>query len=477
MRSLNTSRPFCKRRQPEHPSKPSERPSKRQQLDHSASAYWDNLSTIHLTRSAIKELDRRNSSAEPPQTLHRPNTRYFLAEQNNRRHCPAAKPIPPTDFLSDCSPSQLKEINRLSRFGGPDLSDLKSYPYPTAMSSTTSSSRRKRRAESPPSSSTRGLKTTTKTTSTTYSRNFQQNLIDHGVYPEGYEYPNGQIPSTPNNMKDIIERLAQPRRSLSPTKFSDEDFRQFKRADTHASKEKPVTTTVIPILDGNIDDPKCVGGNYLFGNLAPLTDGTLSSAKPDHFFGTRPEQLKRPIRQALSDQIIPSTQHDLPMAPNFFLEAKGPDGSLAVVTRQACYDGALSARGIHALQSYRQEPVYDNNAYTLTSTYHGGTLKLYTTHISQSDDPDYHHEYFMTQVKGWSLTSDVETFRQGASAYRNARDWAKEKRDEFIRTANERFHDNPQSSPVSQHQASGLITILDDSDESTEPAGYEDAVE
>ncbi|EEH40420.1 hypothetical protein PAAG_02475 [Paracoccidioides lutzii Pb01] len=31
------------------------------------------------------------------------------------------------------------------------------------------------------------------------------------------------------------------------------------------------------------------------------------------------------------------------MAPNFFLEAKIPDGSLAVATRQACYDGALGA--------------------------------------------------------------------------------------------------------------------------------------
>ncbi|EFW14297.1 hypothetical protein D8B26_007044 [Coccidioides posadasii str. Silveira] len=117
---------------------------------------------------------------------------------------------------------------------------------------------------------------------------------------------------------------------------------------------------------------------YLFGNLAHLTDDTLSRAKPDHFYGARPEQLNRQIRKDLSDQIIPSTQDDLPMAPNFFLEAKGPDGSLAVATRQACYDGALGARGMHSLQTYRQDKLtYDNNAYTITSTYHGGQLKLY----------------------------------------------------------------------------------------------------
>ncbi|OJD27310.1 hypothetical protein ACJ73_01303 [Blastomyces percursus] len=171
----------------------------------------------------------------------------------------------------------------------------------------------------------------------------------------------------------------------------------------------------------------------------PLTDGTLAQAKPDRFYGARPEQLNRQIRNELCDYIIPSTQDDLPMVPNFFLEAKGPDGSLAVATQQACYEGALGARGMHALQSYQQDgSTYDNSAYTLTSTYHGGQLKLYTTHLSEPEDLGCHPEYIMTQLKGWSMTSDPGTFRHGASAYRNARDWAKEKRDEFIRAANER---------------------------------------
>ncbi|QVM12518.1 hypothetical protein D8B26_007141 [Coccidioides posadasii str. Silveira] len=162
-------------------------------------------------------------------------------------------------------------------------------------------------------------------------------------------------PAIPDNWKEINKRLVRTRPSLSPSKFSDGEFRKFKRADTHASKEKPVTTTVIPIIEGDIGDPKCTGGGYVFGNLAPLTDGTLAQVKPDHFDGARPEQLDRQIRKELSDQIIPSTQNDLRMAPNFFLEAKGPDGSLAVATRQACSDGALGARGMHSLQSYRQD--------------------------------------------------------------------------------------------------------------------------
>ncbi|KAN0070031.1 hypothetical protein V8E54_011612 [Elaphomyces granulatus] len=71
----------------------------------------------------------------------------------------------------------------------------------------------------------------------------------------------------PKNWPEINERLALPRTSPSPSKFNHDDFRKFKQADRHASKENPVIRSVIPI--------------------------------------------------------IPSTQDDLPMLPNF-LEAKGP---------------------------------------------------------------------------------------------------------------------------------------------------------
>ncbi|KFY83230.1 hypothetical protein V500_10127, partial [Pseudogymnoascus sp. VKM F-4518 (FW-2643)] len=38
-------------------------------------------------------------------------------------------------------------------------------------------------------------------------------------------------------------------------------------------------------------------------------------------------------------------------------------------------------------------------------------------------------EYVMTQIKTWGLTGDADTFRKGAAAYRNGRDWAKRQRD------------------------------------------------
>ncbi|OJD15792.1 hypothetical protein AJ78_03972 [Emergomyces pasteurianus Ep9510] len=477
MSPLETSHLSRKRQLPEHSS---ERHPKRQQLDQSTSTYWDNLSTIHLTKNALREHDRRNSALEQLRTLHKPanrqhrrlNTRQFQAEQKERLEL-----IRLPEFLRDSSRTQSKDIARLSRLGGPDLSDLKGYPVP--MISRTPSSRQKRRAESPPSSSTRDAKTMTKSSSTAYSRNFQQHLIDHSVYPYGYQYPNGRRLEKPRNWKEINEILGHPRASLSPPRFSEEVFENFARADAHASKENAVITTVIPILEGNISDRKRLGGEYPFGNLAPLTDGTLSAAKPDRFYGARPEELNRPIREALGNQIIPSTQHDLPMIPNFFLEAKGPDRSPAVAIRQACYDGALGARGMHALQSYLQDEVtYDHNAYTLTSTYQSGTLRLYATHISKPDDPNSRPEYIMTQVGGWYLSGDIETFRRGATAFRNARDWTKKKREELISKANERFRNaHSQTSSTSQYQPSDMAIILGDSDTSTEPAGNQDAAE
>jgi hypothetical protein len=217
--------------------------------------------------------------------------------------------------------------------------------------------------------------------------------------------------------------------------FSEEKFVQ---ADADAAKVKQVTTSVIPISKGISATPSAFSGGIPFTSLDHLTDGTLVPGNPD-IYGARPEQLDRRVRDDLTGQIIPSTQDDLPIVPNFFLAAKGPDGSLAVAGRQACYDGALGARGMHSLQSYGQEePVFGNSASTITSIYHGGQLKMFTSHPTQPTSPGSRPEYHMHQLRSFAMTDTVGTFRQGATYYRNTRDWAKERRDEAIRQANER---------------------------------------
>ena len=47
----------------------------------------------------------------------------------------------------------------------------------------------------------------------------------------------------------------------------------------------------------------------------------------------------------------------------------------------------------------------------------------------------------MTQLRSFAMTDTPDTFRQGASALRNARDWAEEKRKELIAAANGKVPD------------------------------------
>jgi hypothetical protein len=56
------------------------------------------------------------------------------------------------------------------------------------------------------------------------------------------------------------------------------------QADADAVKEKQVTTSVIPIIEGDIGDAKCVSGGIPFTNLGHLTDGTLVPGNPDIYY-------------------------------------------------------------------------------------------------------------------------------------------------------------------------------------------------
>ena len=201
-------------------------------------------------------------------------------------------------------------------------------------------------------------------------------------------------------------------------------------------------STVYPLIAGSADIPH--EENLLFGNLKDLTDGSIVKAKPDFYHGATPVEIDPRIREKLGTYIMPSKNTTAPCLPNFFLEAKGQTGSAVVARRQACYDGALGARGIHQLRSYiNPDTAFDNNAYTITATYHSatGSLTIYTTHPTLPKDPRNPVEYRMTQLNGWCMIGNEESFRQGASALRNARDWATEKRQDLMEAANNRVRD------------------------------------
>jgi hypothetical protein len=244
------------------------------------------------------------------------------------------------------------------------------------------------------------------------------------------------------SFNEINRELEKPRPSLFPPHHSvEEKFDEFVYEDSQVCKENKVTKRVIPIIEGEIRDVRCEGGDIPFNNLAPLdgfTEDDLTKAKPDLYYGARPEQLNPKIRRELGRHIIPSRDDSLPMVPNFFLEAKGPDGSLAVALRQACYDGALGARGMQSLRSYSQGAgACDNRSYTISTIYHGGTLKVYCHYACQPNGPDANPEYYMHQLNAWSLTGNPGSFVKGITAFRNARDLAERWRNEAIAHAND----------------------------------------
>ena len=277
-----------------------------------------------------------------------------------------------------------------------------------------------------------------------YDAGFEQHLINHSVYPYGYRHADGRRAPKPENWADIQQMMIQSRPSLSPSRFSDNDFERFVDKATDAVDEADVIKKVFPILEGESDMPS--GSKRLFTNLAPLTDGTIVADQPDYYYGARPSQLDLRVRKDLNTYVIPSKKDKAPVLPNDYTEWQGPEGNWVVVERQACYDGAIGARAMQHLQSYGQpEPVYDNNAYVITRAFDGSHLHMYTTHPTAPTSLGGLPEYHMNQLNSWGMTGNIETFRQGATAYRNARDWAKKKRDEFIETVNKRAASPPQN--------------------------------
>ncbi|KAL4812495.1 hypothetical protein BDW67DRAFT_178638 [Aspergillus spinulosporus] len=347
---------------------------------HPPPLFWDRLTKLWLTKSALKEVDRQNKPLSPSQD--------FLS--NDYTFAP--------DFLRNCSATCLQEIRRLSRCGGPDLSDIRNCPAPAHFGQY-SMDPTKSGLEQPTTTHTR-----TRTGCTTvYDEHFESHLTNH----------DGTAPSKPENVAEIRRRLLAPRSSIALLETTlEKDYEEFIGFNNDAVNEQEVITNIFPILEGNQK--------------------------------TRSQAGEPAIRKQLDRKIKPSNHSHCPVVPNFFFEAKGHYGSLPAATRQACYDGALGARGMHSLQQLRgsSESKYDNKAYVITVTYYSGYLGVYVTHPTRSrstDNPDKHTNYVMTQVGQWALHDDPETYQRGLNAYRNGRDLAKEYRDNFIRQANGRY--------------------------------------
>lgn len=315
---------------------------------------------------------------------------------------------------------------------------MNQYPEPKDIAQMSSN-----RSYTPSSQRTQSTKATSVSSkakrSSAYDKDFEQNLIDHNIYPKGYEYPDDDSIPEPSNLDDIVQVLSAPRASLSPSQFSRAAFKNFALANDRVISEGKVMSDIFPIIRGNANIPN--EGNLPFTNLDSITDSVTVDAVPDLYDGTHPNDVDKDVRQALSKVIVPTNHGRAPLAPNFFVEAKAPRGGADVAKRQACLDGAIGARAMHSLQTYGENnPVYDGNAHSFSSTYHAGTgtLQLYAHHITAPSTTDEQPEYHMTQIDTWGMTGNINTFRRGATAFRNVRDLARQQRETFIKAANER---------------------------------------
>ncbi|MCJ1321015.1 hypothetical protein MMC15_006357 [Xylographa vitiligo] len=254
-----------------------------------------------------------------------------------------------------------------------------------------------------------------------YHRAFQQVLVDSHVYPPYYGHPDNRGMPKPKNWDDINERLTRPRPSLSPSNFSTEEHEAFIRQDASAAEEIQVKTEVIPIIRGTIEDPRTASGDILFTNLDPLNaDENFAPGKPDFFHGARPEQLDRRITH----------------------RAGALDYSFYVARP------AYRAEPLHRCERPRRfrsrreptsyaEPRYDGKTRTIGTLYQNGLLQLFTSHPIQPASPGEPPSYYLNRLRSFAMCNTVESWRAGATRYRNSMKWAQEERDDAIRVANE----------------------------------------
>lgn len=263
-----------------------------------------------------------------------------------------------------------------------------------------------------------------------YSPNFAQILADNGVFQASRSHRAA-------NHHDWNEVLIQPRPSLSPSRMSDGHYDRFVKAIEGAETEAEVMSNVFPKIVGNPRYPS--RQNVPLGNLDPIAEGIVVP-QPDYYEGDIPRRGNRQLRRQLESSIVPSSRTSYPFLPNLFVEAKGPDGSLAVAKRQASHDGSLGARAMHRVENLgRRREVFDNKARTASAILHGeGSLALFSHHLSQPMGRGTPSETFMTPLRSFDLADSPSSFRQGVGALRNASDYTHQHRTSSIQNAHRR---------------------------------------
>ena len=290
--------------------------------------------------------------------------------------------------------------------------------------------------------------------SSAYDANFALLLLDLGARVDFVALD----VEPPSNFDEIVDTL---KGTLVPV--STINYKSFQVEKVKAYGETKTAVSLLPLLLGE-DDHFASDHDRAFTNIIPLVEGIVT-CKPDLYDGLCPSKVDPRVRKDLDSLIVPSRQSMAPIAPNFFLELKGQDGSYAVAGRQAWHDGIVGARAMQAIRCYDIETTLDHKAYSLSASFYDTTIKIYSTHPVMRDGKVV---YNTVQVFSCLMDNDI-TFHQGVSAVRNARVWAENKRISLISEANARLlsslnkgmttsmSDTHTPSPVKRHLESSAL--------------------
>ena len=267
-------------------------------------------------------------------------------------------------------------------------------------------------------------------TSSVYDRNFQQNMIDNDIRL-------GIKTNRPQNEEYCKSRLEKRRASLSSDFFTRDDHKSLLTALRESNGNRRALCKLFPPMVGTADYPSTTKQSC--ENWAPIVDENLVTPKLGFLDGVKPTFVNSSIRRNLNTFIVPSTAGRAPFLPNFFMEVQGDDISPGVAHLKIRYNGAYCARGMFRVQMYgRDDEKYDNNAYVFSAGYAGGSLQLYTHHVSQPGGSGTSPHYYMTLIRAWEIRYSVPQARAALTAIRNARDLAYEFRKQFLKDAKSR---------------------------------------
>lgn len=258
--------------------------------------------------------------------------------------------------------------------------------------------------------------------------NLERDLEHSGMFFSNHA-PDVKAASTPNNWDDLIAALST--RNETVYSISLDTFSTLQMVYRNARDHSSIVEKILPIMHGEEAIEKRT--RVRFSNMNPFSeDLILQHANPDFYDGGDHDQLDARIRNQMRHYLLP-TDGNHPLAPNFFLIARDSDFPPAAARRLALYDGTTGARAMRVLQSVERDLPYDGNAYTITSTYVDGMLRMYAVH------PVHISEYFMVELGAWYLWGSLGEFHAGVSAFRNLRMWARNQRDRLMQEANSRL--------------------------------------